>query len=589
MKNSKKIISAILVVILVLGALVFTACGPAKKNLLKTMAPDDLLKYVYMTDAEEFASKVVSVYDKYLSNYGTAVSSKSSMSYEPSDEVISFLEDDMMGGFKLGLDKLGADIELQKKSPTDFAYLIDLTVNGASVLDLDMYSADNTMVIASDALFGGAYKNEAAAGSSTVTDISFLPTSEVVKTLLPKIVEIAITEVKGVTVTEEQAVNFGDVYEQAVALDADITDATLTKIADAVLSEIKDNQDIKKILTDFYNTVGKANGLDYEFDSAEEFYRAYVEAISDAIETVKEDAPAEGEEEVVCTFRTWIDDDYHIIAVNLKNDDGELLIGASEDDDDKGYIFDLKNEGTPVFSLAGSVIKEKNDTSVSFTLVTASSDFSVNENGELVEGSKNTSISLKGSSTVEKKIMSGNYTLSVDGKDYLKAELTDIDGKAYAKDNRFVGTVKLSTLSALNDLLSEADLKPIVCTIVAEDTKDVNKVSTVIDLTHGDMPLGKFHITAEMTDEAPDFTVPEASDEMPEPDLTALFENLKKAGINENLISMLEMSMSGGFGDDYYGDEYYDDEYFDDEYFDDEYFGDDYFYAEDYEDIFSDM
>lgn len=589
MKNSKKIISAILVVILVLGVLVFTACGPAKKNLLKTMAPDDLLKYVYMTDAEEFASKFVSVYDKYLTNYGTAVSSKSSMSYEPSDEVISFLEDDMMGGFKLGLDKLGADIELQKKSPTDFAYLIDLTVNGASVLDLDMYSADNTMVIASDALFGGAYKNEAAAGSSTVTDISFLPTSEVVKTLLPKIVEIAITEVKGVTVTEEQAVNFGDVYEQAVALDADITDATLTKIADAVLSEIKDNQDIKKILTDFYNTVGKANGLDYEFDSAEEFYRAYVEAISDAIETVKEDAPAEGEEEVVCTFRTWIDDDYHIIAVNLKNDDGELLIGASEDDDDKGYIFDLKNEGTPVFSLAGSVIKEKNDTSVSFTLVTASSDFSVNENGELVEGSKNTSISLKGSSTVEKKIISGNYTLSVDGKDYLKAELTDVDGKTYAKDNRFVGTVKLSTLSALNDLLSEADLKPIVCTIVAEDTKDVNKVSTVIDLTHGDMPLGKFHITAEMTDEAPDFTVPEASDEMPEPDLTALFENLKKAGINENLISMLEMSMSGGFGDDYYGDEYYDDEYFDDEYFDDEYFGDDYFYAEDYEDIFSDM
>jgi len=589
MKNSKKIISAILVVILVLGVLVFTACGPAKKNLLKTMAPDDLLKYVYMTDAEEFASKFVSVYDKYLTNYGTAVSSKSSMSYEPSDEVISFLEDDMMGGFKLGLDKLGADIELQKKSPTDFAYLIDLTVNGASVLDLDMYSADNTMVIASDALFGGAYKNEAAAGSSTVTDISFLPTSEVVKTLLPKIVEIAITEVKGVTVTEEQAVNFGDVYEQAVALDADITDATLTKIADAVLSEIKDNQDIKKILTDFYNTVGKANGLDYEFDSAEEFYRAYVEAISDAIETVKEDAPAEGEEEVVCTFRTWIDDDYHIIAVNLKNDDGELLIGASEDDDDKGYIFDLKNEGTPVFSLAGSVIKEKNDTSVSFTLVTASSDFSVNENGELVEGSKNTSISLKGSSTVEKKIISGNYTLSVDGKDYLKAELTDVDGKTYAKDNRFVGTVKVSTLSALNDLLSEADLEPIVCTIVAEDTKDVNKVSTVIDLTHGDMPLGKFHITAEMTDEAPDFTVPEASDEMPEPDLTALFENLKKAGINENLISMLEMSMSGGFGDDYYGDEYYDDEYFDDEYFDDEYFGDDYFYAEDYEDIFSDM
>ncbi len=584
MKNSKKIISAILVMILVLGALVFTACGPAKKNLLKTMAPDDLLKYVYMTDAEEFASKFVSVYDKYLSNYGTAVSSKSSMSYEPSDEIISFLEDDMMGGFKLGLDKLGADIELQKKSPTDFAYLIDLTVNGASVLDLDMYSADNAMVIASDALFGGAYKNEAAAGSSTVTDISFLPTSEVVKTLLPKIVEIAITEVKGVTVTEEQAVNFGDVYEQAVALDADITDATLTKIADAVLSEIKDNQDIKKILTDFYNTVGKANGLDYEFDSAEEFYRAYVEAISDAIETVKEDAPAEGEEEVVCTFRTWIDDDYHIIAVNLKNDDGELLIGASEDDDDKGYIFDLKNEGTPVFSLAGSVIKEKNDTSVSFTLVTASSDFSVNENGELVEGAKNTSISLKGSSTVEKKIMSGNYTLSVDGKDYLKAELTDIDGKAYAKDNRFVGTVKVSTLSALNDLLSEADLEPIVCTIVAEDTKDVNKVSTVIDLTHGDMPLGKFYITAEVGEDVSEFTVPEASDEMPEPDLTALFENLKKAGINENLIDMLEMSMSGDFGDGYYGDEYYDDEYFDDEYF-----GDDYFYAEDYEDIFSDM
>lgn len=584
MKNSKKIISAILVVILVLGALVFTACGPAKKNLLKTMAPDDLLKYVYMTDAEEFASKFVSVYDKYLTNYGTAVSSKSSMSYVPSDEVISFLEDDMMGGFKLGLDKLGADIKLQKKSPTDFAYLIDFTVNGASVLDLDMYSADNTMVIASDALFGGAYKNGATAGSSTVTDVSFLPTSEVVKTLLPKIVEIAITEVKGVTVTEEQAVNFGDVYEQAVALDADITDATLAKIADAVLSEIKDNQDIKKILTDFYNTAGKATGLDYEFDSAEEFYRAYVEAVSDAIETVKEDAPAEGEEEVVCTFRTWIDDDYHIIAVNLKNDEGELLIGTSENDDDKGYIFDIKNEDAPVCSLVGSVIKEKKDTSVSFTLSTTSNDLSIDENGELVEETKNTTISLKGSHSVEKNIVNGSYTFSVDGKDYLKAELTDIDGKTYVKENRLVGAVKISTLSALNDQFAEMGLEPITCTVTSEDTKNVNKVSTVIDITHGDMPLGKFHITAEMTDEAPDFTVPEASDEMPEPDLTALFENLKKAGINENLISMLETSMSGGFGDDYYGDEYYDDEYFDDEYF-----GDDYFYAEDYEDIFSDM
>ncbi|MBR5452804.1 MAG: hypothetical protein IKV54_01870 [Clostridia bacterium] len=578
MKNRKKIISAILVVIMILGALVFVACGPAKKNLLKTMAPDDLLKYVYVTDAEEFAGKFTEGYEKFTSYKDAAANTQGSMIYEPSDELISYIEDDMMGGFKLGLDKLGFDIKTMQKSPTDIAYLLEFKVNDTPVADLDVYTADSGFIFASDVLFGGAYKDESYGSVDSINDLSSLPDTEVIKAFLPKIVETAITEVNGVTVTEGQAVNFGDVSQSAVALDAKITYATLEKIVNAVLAELRDNQDIKKILIDFYNANGATTGLEYEYDTADEFYAAYTEAIADAIESVKESAAEENADDTAFDFRTWIDDDYHIIAINVKNEDGELLAGASEDGDDKGYLVDFKQDGTPVFSFVGSIVKEKNSSSISFTLNSASTGLTVSDIGELVSEGKNLSISLKGSSATEKNIMNGSYTLSVNGEDYVKAELYDVNAKILNKENRFVGTVKISTLDAINDLLSEINVDPISCTVVSEDTKDVNKASLVLEFTHGYESIGKFYVTSEYSSAAPEYTVPSTSTEMPEPDLTALFDNLKKAGINENIIDLIETSINSSFN---YNDEYIGEEYIG--------FEDEFYFGEDYDDIFSDM
>ena len=606
MKNSKKILSAVLVVILVLGALVFVACGPAKENLLKTMAPDDLLKYVYMTDAEEFAGKFTEAYEKIAEKQKQNQSISASIVYEPSDELIGMVEDDVLGGIKLGLNSIELNYPVTNLSENNVQMLANIGINGTEIFDVGYYTTKDGIVYSSDVLFGGAYKMPVDIAETSV-DLSFIPSTDVLTSLLTKAVEIAISEVRGVTVVEGQAVKLAEVSENAVALDAPIKASTVKKIATALAEEFKTNPDIKTMIIKLYNANPSHLAFsDLEVNSAEEFYDFVISELDNAL--ASEEGNTEAEDEVIFTLRTWIDEDYHIIGVNVFNDDIDVLIGSTENGGSTGYVLDIGYEKKSVFAFIGNIIESDNKTAIDFSISsegnkiialsgfntkiddkTTEFDYKLYFNGTVSSSSDlvtipeistgvETAISFKGTSVNENGKLSGSINISADGEDYIKLSFSEVDEKKMSEENIFRGNVSIETIGTLNDLLAENSLEPISMSITVNATDSNDKMDAVISVKHGDMGLGKITMTAEIIKDPAPVTVPDAEDYdtfVPEVDFDTIISRLKEAGINPTLITILEMYIEYSVPSDDYYDDYYDDEYV---------YGEDY-----YDDIFTDM
>lgn len=157
-----------------------------------------------------------------------------------------------------------------------------------------------------------------------------LPTEKEIATLLDRYVKAVFDSLeKGDVETKSTTLEVGDVSQKCTQIDVKITPALGLRIVKNVLTEAKDDKDIKKIITRVYDAIADLEMMEgAPFDSADELYENLTEVLDEALESL-DDVDAEDEE--VATLTTYVDGAHGIIGRELTaNDETVLFVATAE-------------------------------------------------------------------------------------------------------------------------------------------------------------------------------------------------------------------------------------------------------------------
>ena len=328
------------------------------------------------------------------------------------------------------------------------------------------------------------------------------------------------------------------VTAQYTLLKADVSTKDLADVFIATLNELKDDEEAKEFITkDLIAEFGKAYGMDD--DEIDEAIKGYEDGIDELIESLED-----VEDRDLFEYSVWVDAEGQIVAREVKAEDVTVGYYNVRSGGKQGTDIIVKEGSNKLFELSGMAKRVGDD------------------------------------------LTNGEYTVEVSGKKI--AEITlDKYNLEKPKEGLFEAkfSVKLAD-DAVNMLPVEA--KSIVKAFSLDFDINSAKNDSAVGLTlnSNDEKLAKISLTSKQVN-SENISVPESAvdaedyaDNLNDPDdiLDTLKQNLKKAGISEDLINSIESLFASN--DDYYND-YYDDDY--DYDYDYDYYDDDYSYSDIYE------
>jgi len=328
-------------------------------------------------------------------------------------------------------------------------------------------------------------------------DMTFLPEGEFLEELLPRLVKAALLEIDQVEKNKTEFTADG-VTQKADCLTVTITEVTLCNMANAVLEELKTDKGIKRILTDFYQRNGEL--LDIPCDSADEFYNDVVAELTDAQEELRY---YEGNEEL-CRLHTWVNGDHEILAIQLLAGDVQVFAAKAKDGSNVGLEFNVKEAYQSLFAI-------------------------------------------KGNGTEKNGRFSGTVTALVEYDEMVVVECMDVSTKKL-EEGYLSGSfhVKLGA-AAREEAGAVMGGLEIRLTLDQGDKKASGKVEVILQgTTLGTLTLDS---SAKLKGEVkfPEDAVP--LEEMGMPNLEIIFNRLKAAGLNDQLVDSLgQMLLFGVLG-----------------------------------------
>ncbi len=328
-------------------------------------------------------------------------------------------------------------------------------------------------------------------------DMSFLPEGEFFEELLPKLVKAALLEIDQVEKSKTEFTADG-VTQKADCLTVTITEITLRNMANAVLEELKSDKEIKKLLAEFYKATGEL--LEMPYESADELYDDFVAALTEAQEELRY---YEGDEEL-CRLHTWVNKDNEILAIQLLAGDIQVFAAKAADGSDVGLEFNVKEAYQSLFAI-------------------------------------------KGTGTEKNGKFSGTITVLVEYDEMVVIECTDVNTKKL-EEGYLSGsfTVKLGAAAKeeVDAMLGGLEIK---LTLDQADRKVSGKIEAALQgTTMGTLTLEN---TSKLKGEV---KLPEDTttlEEMGMPNLEIIFNRLRAAGLNDQLVDGLgQMLLLGALG-----------------------------------------
>lgn len=438
----------------------------------------------------------------------------SSMELELSPNLITLLGGvNDPGIHKVGLDydmildsgKIGMDMALSAEE-TEIAQIIlymDMA-NGRMVLEAPgLISMPVEMSLATDdydSAYGyDSYYDYGSAENSlnsviemlSAMDWSFL-SEDAVKALLPRLVEVALADLE--VEKENDAFSAAGVEQKATCLQVKFSEKTVQKMLVALLKELKENEDVKTLLKDFYNKNADVFDLDY-YGSASDFYKSFKELLNMALSSVRE---GEASKETVVTLSTWINSDNKILALELKADETKIFLGTAKKGKETGFELSVKADGEETMSLELS--------------------------GE-----------------TEKDVYNGKLVLSANGMDIVTVDCKDMD-LARCEEGDLNGTF---TLKPGKEIMADQDA-PTDIALVME--LDGNKVEMDVRINGASMATLKssFSMKESGTVDIPDNTMDYnniAGYEQYYINIDLLIQRLEQAGLHPDLVQMMRNSL----------------------------------------------
>jgi len=343
-----------------------------------------------------------------------------------------------------------------------------------------------------------------------ITELSeYLPTDDQLNELLERYIKIIFDQITDDDVTEESGeIEAGGVTESCTILEIKVTEKLLLNIAKAILVEAEKDEELIAILERIQEGAEEVADAS-DFNIADEF----TEAVSDGLEEVSEDLEElDGNGQEFFALTDYVNGSHEVIGREI----GVILTDDSYSGTEKVLSILSAEDGSDV----GYEITIGEDKAVSFS----------------------------GKGTKSGNAVTGEYTLKVDGDKYFIVRLED-----FASDiigGEMTGSIILELGDAAIDAMgreASSYISALNPSLKLDFDINSNKAFFAISLLTGDDILAKFSVNGESTSVSV-ANIPESGNTIDyteiDPDdfdLSTIIDNLEKAGVPDDIISMLEM------------------------------------------------
>ena len=518
-KGKKGLVAAIVAVVAVAALAAVAILTPLKNIFIGLMPAEKHMQYVYAEAAKDIGADFGKAYGTVLTQEATGAAS-GTMELKVSSTLMNELESAI--GVDLGsLNKVAIDYAFAMDDDNQFGYTLGLKLQDKELLTLKIYLDMETGEMVIDA--PGVLKKPVKAEAIDPAELAVIPTSEFanmkleslpdekfVSELIPQLVSTAFKQIKDVD-RSKKTLEVGGVEQKATCFEAEITMETVAAMADAVLEELKNNQNLEDAIIGFCEDNADLVGVD-----GDEAYDAFIDVLDEAQDDLKD----VDDDEELFTLITWADWQNDLIALGVEIEGGEIFIGKATDGDKVGYEISVTSPDEEAM------------------------------------------LYISGNGTEKKDILDAEFTVEVEGEEYVKLAIEGYDLKA-AAEGYINGVFTITPGKAL------AEMESMIANAAVEITMSTSESGgeLLLDVQMQGASLGTLRFTANV-DEKTEVTVPSNAVEMDElsldmVDAQALLNKLKAAGITEDMINSFAEALMGGSMDadvdSAYGDDYYDD------------------------------
>ena len=531
--DMKRLLSSILAIVMVAAVILgcvgmLAGCAPAnngknennenKDKLYENLSAPEYFQALTLNELDGAVDAIASTYGAYgdlTNNYG----GKAEISLQVGELILDQLEGTLS-------QMTGTTMDLSFLANVDLAADIDVT-NELTQLKLGLGLSDTQIItlcllLSKDTLWAGvpdlsetfvelSLGDAAIEMPATITDVmELLPNEDKLSELLNRYLALALKEIDNVERTQT-TLELDGLKQNVTQLTTKIYHTDFLDAAKAVLTAVKADQDVKKIIDDFSAYYNKTMADAYaEFDAElslqwenVDMYAEFTDAVDSALESINKE---EIDTENPVTLITYIDADHNIVG-------NVLTVPESEND------------------------------ALTYYTVTEGNAFKT-----LVDV-KDIGLKVNGAGTTVNGVIDGKYTVSVMDTTFLTVELAKFDT---TKKDAVSGTIRLEPSADMldrvlggNHMLSMADVALELKLDITEDNSNIE-----INLVNNDaLVVGIALKLGEKTPGAlqkPANTVDAMDMEalmgwVSSLDLAGVFANLRTAGVPETLVAAIEM------------------------------------------------
>ncbi|MBE7025678.1 MAG: zinc ribbon domain-containing protein [Ruminococcaceae bacterium] len=137
--------------------------------------------------------------------------------------------------------------------------------------------------------------------------LAVIPSEEVMEKLICRYLDVVVGELSDVS-RDAETVSAGGVTEKVTVLSAKISEKTLLNVAEAVMKELKDDEDVKDIIKGLSSI--SALGID-----GDELYDDFRDGIEDVLEEIEEEEPSS---KALFTLKVFVDSVGDIVGIGAK-------------------------------------------------------------------------------------------------------------------------------------------------------------------------------------------------------------------------------------------------------------------------------
>lgn len=346
-KMLKTILSLVMVLSLLVGcSLMFVGCNDSSEDekpgtgdnrndpaQYEGLEKEEYLQKLESNNMGAAVDALGSAYDKLMGGFGGSSSTangggKVNMTLTVGDSVISLLEQSIDGGADLSFLS-SVNITMDAGISGDLEKIaLTAGLNGKDIATLNMLMSmsDSIMYICVPELNDQWIKfdmsavlptmGDAAAEAQIATILKALPDGDTLTSILNRYLEMILEELDNVdqsTVTLE----VNGVKQTCTALDLKIYEEDAQRIVKKVLTALKDDAEVKKIIEDVANAVEDATGENIGADAA---YGDFLDGINEGLTAIEEDEEYDTENYI--NLITYVDNAHNIIGRALTVEGG---------------------------------------------------------------------------------------------------------------------------------------------------------------------------------------------------------------------------------------------------------------------------